>query len=117
MNGTGSVAPPMGAIFELENQRYRVTGWLKPAARTARGHGFGSVLDSLVFESHAQCGRNGERLVFCDRGEAVYVCGSGGCGVIAGIDEIRVVGMVDWRPAEIAREENDYRAMIGEMVF
>lgn len=114
---TAWIAPPMGAVFVCENQTYRVTGWLRPAQRPRRSNGFNSVLDNILFDACQKCGPNNERLVFCARHEAVYVCGAGAAGIIAGRDEVRVTGMVNWEPEMLNREEREYRSQIGEVIF
>jgi hypothetical protein len=94
--------PDIGDLFEYDGHTFRVSGWLKPAARRLASRDVGPD----------RC-----PLVFCARDEAVYLSGSGVCGVIVRVTDVEVTGRVDWSEESFARAHKSAELLIGREVF
>lgn len=111
-------APDVGAIFEWRGNTYRVNGWLKPMTAPATDKSnFGNLIDNILYQAQQETGPNKEKLVFCSRKDAVYVSGTGVCGVCAPIGDIKIVGRVNWSEDQINAERKVAILLIGEPVF
>lgn len=118
-----TIAPAFGAVFEInerqgtpQNHRWRVAGYLKAAPpRPPATDALGNLLEEVLAESPAGK-RDGIRLMWCAREEAEFVAGSGICGCVKRLDQVTVVGMVNWTPEAIAEAEERSRRHIGRLL-
>jgi hypothetical protein len=94
--------PDIGDTFPHDGHKFRVSGWLKPAPRRP--------LSRNVGPDHCP-------LMFCARDEAVYVSGSGVCGVIVRVADVEVIGRVNWSPEALDQARNRAQRLIGQEVY
>jgi hypothetical protein len=76
----------VGDRLAYDGHFYVVSGWIKLALRRLASRNVGP--DNCP-------------LVFCSREEAVYVTGSGVCGVIVRVTDVEIVGRVEWVGSEL----------------
>lgn len=109
------LAPDAGAIVEhgldsfgKKPQTWRVNSWMCRAERPAAPDGsFDNVMERLLWEASQPVGKDKVRMRWCSREEATHVGLSGVCGTIAPIGEVKVIGMVAWDEATLARHRRE----------
>lgn len=116
------ITPEIGALVEYGLDgfgkgpgRYRVSGWMRvaPTPVFAEDDIFGEILLEGCQEIR------GHRMQWCLQEEATHVSLKGICGVIAPIEEVRVIGMVDCPPEflEGERARAVQRGLKHKMLF
>ena len=111
-------APDIGTIFIIPERRpgvngthrYRVDAWLKTVDIPESDH----WMDKILFEASYQ--REGKRFVFCTREDATHICGSGVSGCMEAIENIKIVGKVNWTKKIMADQREHAMWLIGRMV-
>jgi hypothetical protein len=94
------LAPDVGSVIEHDGRKYRVNGWLKEQEPpTPRNDPMSQMIADILFDTQQKI--QGVRLRACSRKEATHVHGSGVCGIVALIAEVKVVGRVAWSEAMI----------------
>ena len=96
-----SNAPDVGTVVEYEGNRYRVNGWLCEQTPPDNAVSFNNIIDQIMYEAQQATGPDNKKLMFCHRSRAEYVHGSGTCGMIARLSEIKIVGRVSWPDEQI----------------
>lgn len=114
--------PDVGTIVEygidyLNNQprTYRVTSWLKKYVPPKRSDY--EWLDDILDQSAREFGPDKTQLVYCNRKEAEYVGLSGIAGTIARINDVKIVGRVNWPEEQINDERKRAIKRIGQVLY
>lgn len=131
--------PPVGALFDWDGGRWRVTGWLRElpeptfddvdepwireflleiraetvARETAPRMSWNEVAGRWTFWAQLEPNKRWEWVA---RESATHVSGAGTCGCIAPVAEITVTGMVDWPDELLEDAERRARMHIGQVV-
>ncbi|EKY4113635.1 TPA: hypothetical protein ACGW3M_001024 [Pseudomonas aeruginosa] len=110
-----SQAPDAGAIFDLNGQQYRVTGWLAevPASASKPAAWMAEILEGLSGTQDMA-----PRYRWCHREEATHVAGYGVAGCVVPVTSIKVTGTVDWSAEQLqeARAIAEQLAQQGELI-
>lgn len=101
---------------------FRVSGYLKryePLPVTLEDAGVLGVAGLVLERAYAESKHGPDKcpLVFCSREEAEYVTGTGVCGVIVRVREVRVTGRVSWSEETLQSERDTARMLEGEVLF
>lgn len=112
--------PDVGDIVEYKGSRYRVSSWLRERVEP-KPIDYDNLTE-LPWENimyDAQQKVHGKKLKFCYRDEAMYLGLSGVGGAVAAVEEVKVVGKVDWKPEHVeeARQQALSLAEEGEVLF
>ena len=112
----GEGKPRIGEIFVYKNdptRRYRVEGFYKEFVRKPRKD---AILDEIFQDIEArkspeQKAREAKlmKVVGCSRDEATFVSGAGVAGTVARLEDIEIIGLVEWKPRTIQRYRQAYR--------
>lgn len=102
--------------IEGSDHCWRVTGWVKKSPPLDT-----SGLEDWEKEMHDQIAKERgpnapPRLEWCTREEAEYVTGSGVCGIIKPIDQVKVVGRVEWPDEQIQEAHDRQKRRIGQSI-
>jgi hypothetical protein len=116
--------PDVGDIVEYamhgKTDRYRVTGWYREmmAPKPIDYNNLRELpWDNILYDAQQKI--HGKKLKSCYREEAQFVGLAGVGGTIAPVDDVKVVGKVNWPPERIeeARQQALFFAEKGEVVF
>jgi len=116
--------PDVGDLVEYEGERYRVDSWLRervpPSEKLPKKTDPTSLSDlyeEILYESQQYI--HGKKLRWCYREEAQYVSLAGVGGAVAPVDEVKVVGRVNWKPEHIeeARQQALRMAEEGDVLY
>jgi hypothetical protein len=99
----GRSVPDIGDLFADDGRTYRVTGWLRRTSPVRPGSV--SFMPDMV------------PMTFCTREQAEYVCGSGVGGVIRRLDDVTVIGRVNWSEEVLAQERCSFAVLLGKELF
>jgi len=112
----GEGKPRIGEIFVYKNdptRRYRVEGFCKEFVRKPRKD---AILDEIFQDiesrkSPEQKAREAKlmKVIGCSRDEATFVSGAGVAGTVARLEDIEIIGLVEWKPRTIQRYRQTYR--------
>jgi len=92
--------PNVGDIVEYNGRRYHVDGWLRERLPPQRSRTImNNIINDILYETQQEI--HGKKLRFCYQEEATYLSLSGVAGNIAPVDEVKVVGKVNWAPEHI----------------
>ena len=92
---------------------YRVTGWYCPRTPPKKGmDDMNQIIDNLLWDT----GDDFDKMRPCQRKDATHVTGSGVSGIFEPIENVVVVGRVNWSPEQIQQAKNQWnkRVMMGE---
>jgi hypothetical protein len=94
---------------------YRVTGWYCPRTPPVKGDdNMHQILSNLLWDA----GDDFDKVRPCQRKDATHVTGSGVAGIFEPIENVAVIGRVDWTPERVQQEKNDWNkhVMMGEAI-
>lgn len=110
------IAPALCSRFAVPNdldlsgkpRTYRLTGYYKEKQKPQFAEH--DWLGQILWESEEEnvYGEKNIMLVKCSRKEAEFVSGAGIAGCIRRIQDIEVIGMVNWSEEEIREEQEEY---------
>ncbi len=98
-----------GGNFPFGLHKYRVTGWYCPRKPPARTGGFMDELTQMMWDTADET----DKMKPCSRKDATHIDASGVSGLFRPIDQVAVVGRVNWSPEEIAQEKADWNHTVA----
>jgi len=108
--------PDIGDRIEYKGDNYAVTGWMRERPkrkkldeRLEEQREWEILLDDVEYE--AQQSVHGKKLEWCFRDEAQFVTYTGACGGVAPINEVKVIGKVNWPPEMLQRKREEAKIM------
>jgi hypothetical protein len=116
--------PDVGDRVEYRGNRYAVTGWMRERPKRKNlderlddNAEWSVLMDDLLYESQQNV--HGKKLENCYRDEAQFVTLRGVGGTVAPIDQVKVIGKVQWSPEilEEQRQSANRRAEERQILF
>src|SRR5271157_4895617 len=96
--------PDVGDLVEYKGERYRVNSWMRerlkrPKTDLTDPTSLSGIYEDILYESQQEV--HGKKLRWCYQEEATYLSLSGVGGAVAPVDEVKVIGRVNWSPEHI----------------
>lgn len=114
--------PDVGDIVEYKGERYRVDSWLRerlapPKPKLTDQTSLKGLYEDILYESQQEI--HGKKLRWCYQEEATYLSLAGVGGTVAPVDEVKVIGKVNWKPEHIeeARQQALRMAEEGDVLY
>jgi hypothetical protein len=93
--------PDVGDIVEYGGDTYVVQSWLRERRRPKINpdEGVAGFLDDIFYQAQQEI--KGKKLEWCYQDEAQFLSLRGVGGTVAPVNEVKVVGKVNWNPEKI----------------
>lgn len=98
------------------DRKWRVTGWIKAVPlEDVLTNNF--ITNLLLEQAAEQSGHPDHVMIWCHKHEATHVTGSGVAGCMLRIEEVAVVGRVEWSEDQIRDAVESHARFIGEYLI